>query len=545
MSSVRNVGDWIANRYEIYQVHQGGMGIVYVVYDHEGAAGQRVLAIKTLRDELLSDRRQVARFTAECQIWIQLERHPYLVRAYSIQQLDGKPHVLMELVTGGSLRTWIGTPRLDLPRALHFGIEFCMGMEYAVQKGLRCHRDIKPENLMITDSGTLKITDFGVAKVIDETIDNSYNGAIPLAQYSIDWSHTPSHAHLSATETVYRGPSEEERRTVAENANGDLPPNFKVSEMPTISMSGDQQALELTVAGTLLGTGPYMAPEQFHDARASTIQADIYSFGIVLFEMLAGILPFQGRTLAKLARQHARDEPPSIIPFIPKRHGHGARAVDRILQQCLAKDRTKRFASLAELRYALSRCLWRVAREKVNLPNEAELEAWELTNKGVSLGTLGRYDEERACYERSLQNKPDYVPAWFNLAAVSGASGHPNEAIDYADVALHLNPSSVPALLNKGLALYALKRADKAIACFDLAVHLQPRSPEVWYGRALILLLCDNFDGAKAALEQALRLHPEFPAAIQAIGAAHSHVRPTTIAWVRRTEDAGPEARPR
>lgn len=541
MSGTRHVGDWIANRYEIYNIHNGGMGVVYVVYDHEGAAGQRVLAIKTLRDELLSDRKQVARFIAECELWIQLERHPNIVRAYSVQILDGKPHVLTELVTGGSLRNWIGTPRLDLPRALRFGIEFCMGMEHAVHKGLKCHRDIKPENLMITDGGTLKLTDFGVAKVIDETVDDSRTAAIPLVEFQDDWFATPPEPGISETETVDWEPPDRGQGFATENTCGD---RLRKNELPvTLSATapGDPNLLNLTVAGALLGTGPYMAPEQFHDARAANIQADVYSFGVVLFEMLAGTRPFQGENLAKLARQHARTEPPSIIPFIPRRHAHVAKAVDRIIRQCLAKDRTKRYASLPELRFALSKCLWRVSREQVTLPTESELEAWELTNKGVSLATLGRYDEERACYEGSIQNKPDYVPAWFNQAAASGTLGHPNEAIDYADVALHLNPQSVPALINKGLALNALKRSDRAIACFDLAVHLQPRSPEVWYGRGLILLDRGNFDGAKAALDQALRLRPEFPEAIQAVGAALSHVSPKSIAWVRRTEDTGAE----
>src|SRR5437868_6604238 len=113
MPGERCVGDWIANRYEIYDIHYGGMGVVYIVYDHEGSAGQRVLALKTLRDEFLFDRKQIARFINECNTWIKLERHPNIVRAYSVQELEGKPHVVLELVTGGDLRKWIGTPRLD------------------------------------------------------------------------------------------------------------------------------------------------------------------------------------------------------------------------------------------------------------------------------------------------------------------------------------------------------------------------------------------------------------------------------------------------
>ena len=125
-----------------------------------------------------------------------------------------------------------------------------------------------------------------------------------------------------------------------------------------------------------------------------------------------------------------------------------------------------------------------MTREKVGLPTEIELDAWELTSRGVSLGTLGRYDEERDTYEEAIRVKSDYVPAWFNQAAAR-ALGRLEEAIDYANMALHLNPASIPALINKGLALYALNRSEEAIACFDTASHIQPRDPAVWSGRVL------------------------------------------------------------
>ena len=175
------VGDWIDNRYEVFDVRKGGMGVVFIVYDHEGEFGHRVLALKTLLDEFLLDTRQVARFVTEIETWIKLDRHPNIVRAHSVQVIAGTPFVVLELVTGGDLRRWLGTSRLNLPQALRFGIQFCLGMEHALRKGLYCHRDIKPENLLITEGGTLKITDFGLAKVRDEKVhDSDDSGPIPV-----------------------------------------------------------------------------------------------------------------------------------------------------------------------------------------------------------------------------------------------------------------------------------------------------------------------------------------------------------------------------
>ena len=144
MSGNIAVGDWIGNRFEVFDVHQGGMSLVYVVNDRLGGSGHKVLALKTLRDELLRSKIRVSRFAAECRIWSQLGEHPHIVRAYSVEIIDKRPYVVLELVRGGDLSRWIGSTRLDLPHAISFGLQFCRGMDHALRQGLHCHRDIKP-----------------------------------------------------------------------------------------------------------------------------------------------------------------------------------------------------------------------------------------------------------------------------------------------------------------------------------------------------------------------------------------------------------------
>ena len=176
------VGDRIADRFEVFEVHHGGMGIVYLVRDRRRTAGYETVALKTLHDEFLPDRARSARFAAECRLWIRLGRHPHIVQAFAVEEIEGKPHLVLERVTGGELRGRIGTHPLDPPRALRHGVEFCLGLEHAIRNGLRCHRDIKPGNLLVTGAGTLKITDFGLAGIRDEYLAASLDlpdGPIP------------------------------------------------------------------------------------------------------------------------------------------------------------------------------------------------------------------------------------------------------------------------------------------------------------------------------------------------------------------------------
>lgn len=351
MARLRPVGDWIAGRFEIFAVHPGGMGVVYVAIDHQGLPGRGTLAIKTLRDEWLTDPEWTARFAAEGELWVALGTHPNIVHAYSVEEFDGKPHILLELVTGGDLRRRIDSGSIDVPSALHFGIQFCLGMEHATRQGLRCHRDVKPGNLMIDESGTLKITDFGLAVIRDELhADGAITpeGTIPLADV------TPTGL------VAFDNPEDRPPPPLDETPDPEAGLATISRGLEGRSQTSTGDASRLTQTGSLLGTLPYMAPEQFRDSKAVDVRADIYAFGVVLFRMLAGELPFHGQTVARLDRAHSRYAPPSVVPVIPRKYHKQAEAVDAIVQRCLRKEPGERYATIEDLRRALTRVAQRL-----------------------------------------------------------------------------------------------------------------------------------------------------------------------------------------
>ena len=343
-----------------------------------GAAhGRENVAIKTLRDELLVDQERAGRFAAECQLWVKLGRHPNVVQAYSVERIDDRPHIVLELVTGGELRRRIGTRQLDVPQALRYGVEFCLGMEHAIRQGLRCHRDIKPANLLVSAGDHLKITDFGLASIRDELLANGLDGPgpIPLDESStpqpIVWDDPRDQRDQTTAPVVTPLPAAEipaveaETRPVPFDPTPlEFDPESTLDFVPRNRLdSQDTLITHLTRTGVLLGTLPYMAPEQFRDPHSADIRADIYAFGVVLFEILTGELPFKGTTIAKLERQHSRYTPPSVVPSIPAKFGREAERIDKIVHKCLAKDPGERFGTVADLRKALTGVWRRVGGE--------------------------------------------------------------------------------------------------------------------------------------------------------------------------------------
>jgi len=157
------IGSRIKNRWQIHDIKRGGMGVVYIVYDHEW---KEAFAAKTFQDEVFERNPETAdRFIKEARAWVNLDLHENITQARFVEDIDGKPCLFLEYVSGGDLSPWIG-PRLTgkQPEVIGLAIQFCDGMTHALSKGIKAHRDIKPGNCLVTEGGTIKITDFWTGK---------------------------------------------------------------------------------------------------------------------------------------------------------------------------------------------------------------------------------------------------------------------------------------------------------------------------------------------------------------------------------------------
>ena len=444
------VGDRLANRWEIRRVMKGGMGVVYVVYDHET---QEVLAAKTFQDEALARNPRIAPlFRKEALAWVAVEAHPNIARASFVEEIAGKPVLFLEYVSGGDLSGWVGTPRLmdDLAQALRFALSFCDGMVHLRAKGIQAHRDIKPQNCLITEDGVLKITDFGLVKV--------------------------------------RGEVETEMRE---------------------SSAAATDSLTLSRTGRATGTATHMPPEQFRDSKHVGVTADIYSFGVTLFQMLTGILPFSAWTWDEWAEAHIYAAP--RIEEIPHE------GLQRVVARCLEKHTVHRYQDFGTLRAELaaiyeSFTCGPAPVAAVAVPVESDPEHW--FHKGVSLASLGMRERAMACYDRALQLDPGQARVMARRGDLLVAMGRREEAVGWYDRALGCEPGLAAAWYGKGAALGDLGLLERALG-------VAPLLAPAWVSRGVVLEKLGRTEEAARSLHRAVQVHPLLAEGWVAFGDLH------------------------
>jgi tetratricopeptide (TPR) repeat protein len=469
MKSDWAIGDIIEGRWEIHDIKRGGMGIVYVVYDEEW---KEVQAAKTFQDELFALSPTLKeRFIREAVTWVSLDVHQNVARARIVDTIQDKPFLFLEYVGGGDLSSRIGPSGMDPVRAVAYAIQFCDGMIHVLSRGVKAHRDVKPENCLITQDETIKVTDFGIAKVFDDGL--------------------LEHLDELGAKGQAGGLSRMLRRILGYPAHDN-------SRMPNHSLRASAN-LRLSRTGVGMGTCAYMAPEQFYDAKHVDARADVYSFGIMFFEMIAGRVPFPGSAWEIIERQHKTQEPPPLPTDDEE--------LRALTHACLEKDPSRRLQDFGAVRDVLEHAYERfTGRPAPSAVGGTELNANDLNNKGANLSRLGRSVEAIECFERAVAINPCLAVSWCNKGTALGELGRVDEELECYDRAIEINPQYAMAWEWKGAVLSELGRRAEAVVALDRAIAINPHNPDSWNHRGASLVELGRVDEALACYERAIEI---------------------------------------
>jgi serine/threonine protein kinase len=270
------LGNILGGRYELEEkIGGGGMAIVYKAKCH---LLKRYVAVKILRPELVEDEEFVSRFKRESQAAASLS-HPNIVNIYDVGEEKGIYYIVMEYVRGKTLKEYIREKgRLEWDEAIRIALQICSALKHAHKNGI-VHRDIKPQNILLSDDGTAKVADFGIARAVTSS---------------------------------------------------------------TVTMAG----------ANVIGSVHYFSPEQARGGYVDT-KSDLYSLGIVLYEMVTGTVPFEGDTAISVALKHIQEKvkpPMELNPNTPK-------SLQDVIEKSTEKDQTKRYQTAGEMIKDLQRVL--------------------------------------------------------------------------------------------------------------------------------------------------------------------------------------------
>jgi len=316
----------------VSKIGAGGMGQVYLAQD---TRLDRKVAIKFLNEEFSKDADKLGRFIQEAKAASALN-HPNILTVYEIGEVDGKNYIATELIDGKTLREHLAQKEtLQLNAILKIGVQVSEALAAAHQAGI-IHRDIKPENIMLRKDGYAKVLDFGLAKLI-----------------------------LSVPPAVAGGSGGNE-----------------------VSLEGATRVFVNTTPGVVMGTVSYMSPEQAR-GTATDARTDIWSLGVVLYEMLAGKVPFTGETINHTIVSILEKEP-LLLENVPAE-------LQRIVRKSMTKDVDMRYQTVHDLLIDLKNL-------RRDLDIQGELERSVVRNRETANASLENATHSLAIRQRKRQS---------------------------------------------------------------------------------------------------------------------------------------------
>jgi tetratricopeptide (TPR) repeat protein len=435
-----STGQRIANRFLVHQALMGGMGEVYLCLDEQKFTP---VALKTFQGSS-PDLANI--FKQEVSNWVELEKHPNIVRCFSMEKYDNIPFMVLEWVAGEKgrgtdLRSWLQRGALDLPIALRFTIDIVRGLIHAGEKSPSIvHRDLKPDNVLVNQSRQAKITDFGLA-------------------------------------------------TVAQRAKLDI----EVMDESDLGRS--------RYVGGIIGTPAYMPPEQWRGDGDIDFRADMYAVGCMLYELLTGKRPYDARTTSEMRIQHLEAPLPALDNDLPSQ-------LKTVLNGCLAKRREERYARLDVLLAELIELYKAHSDEPLAEIRAEAFTVEDYRNRGLTFANLGQHKRAIADYNEAIRLDPNDARTYSNRGASYTDLGQHKRAIADHNEAIRLDPNDAKTYSNRGTSYSALELHDLAIADFDKAIGLDPSLAGVYSNRGNTYGALGQHKRAIADHNEAIRLDP-------------------------------------
>lgn len=475
-------------RFKICGIQSGGFSNVYTVIDLDD---MRPYCLKENRALPGDEQRKNGKLAIEAEISLRLGINPYLVTTYAAFPIRGRLFLLTEYIPSTSLDNHLKGASLRVQTALGYAIDLCRAMHYARETLPDfVHGDIKPGNCFVAADGNLKLGDFGLASALGVG-KYQHNGA----KAAEDWA--------------------------AETSLG------------------------------WGGTAAYMAPEMFDSVAPDRKSADIYAFGVTLFEMLGGKRPFVSSSKSELAEMHRHTEPPlatltqrsvpsSVVDLIkqclaksPERRPVSFKSVENILRQSVqepveifitTKSGPEQITS--EIIYrSLSLALLGNSEESAALLNSAMQQKGTspelLACKAIALSLTGRIDGAYEASTASLRIGSDLFVVLLAHAQVLISKGNLNAAENYLDRALRNRPDNCVALNLMGDLLKRIGQCEEARICFEKSSILDEKQAEPWEELANINLLAGKDAKAISLAEKALSIDPYRSISYRILGDAY------------------------
>jgi eukaryotic-like serine/threonine-protein kinase len=456
------IGDVIVGEYKIQDIFGGegksGMGVVYLVTNRNFPTP---FVLKTFqKDEGTS----LQRFRSEAKTWVSVGIHQNIVKALFVSEINEQLFVGAEYVASdengrNSVSAYLEQGGISTIYAIRWTAQFCYGMDYAITKGLKAHRDIKPDNLMVDENGNLKITDFGLSK---------FNALFKESKH------------------------EEFRKG-----------NF-FNKLKSIFRKHDTepQNVGLTNVGSFMGTILYASPEQILDSSKVDFRSDIYSFGIVLYQLItSGSYPFSldGKTtIEDIAFMHLQ-EPVSEID-----HPLGSIAL-----KCLAKNPNERYQDFKQL---LSDIAKKAERLKIDLPkNEIETDVFlrELYIQSYSLRSLGELKKSQELIDKYLLQDTEDTSAWSLKGKIEHELSNIDEGISATLKSYELDPYNSHTCNNLGSFFNEKQDFTNAYKFLHEAIEIDSYNTGAMANLAYTCGEIGNYEEAADLIYRALQIAPD------------------------------------